>query len=548
MDSQTIYIALDEPLLPGKKLTAGRLSCLYEHGRLRYIKYDGNEIIRLVYFAVRDPEWRTAEYLIEKEWIVDDSSGFTISYSALHRLDDISYRVDVRLNFSNDMLLFAVKGTALTSFKRNRIGICVLHPVSTCSGLPVEVTAPDGGVYTSIFPHLISPHQPFKNIRELKYWTGGQFVATFSFEGDTFETEDQRNWGDGTFKTYSTPLEIPIPVEVVKGETLEQAVQIRFSGHPELNVSNEVAATKTRFPKIGYEAPSGNQGLSKKEIALLREILFDHYRVEISLADNDWSKRLEQRLHEASLLQTKIELILEFEDALNEVQKFIDFIGLQSDLVESILVLQNGHPTADWTTFDAVHRMIKNKYPHISVGYGTNGFFAELNRHRPEGDLPDFVSFSLSPQVHASDTRSIIENLQQFKDTIATIRSFAPGTMIHVSPITFKIRSSNSESGSPRDYDPRQHTSFGAWWTLGCIQQLAASDRLTFYQVTGYRGIRSDINESADNSELYRVMKELKRFKPRWVISQEVLKEDQLPRTIIFENEQGDLLEFCSDR
>ena len=36
-------------------------------------------------------------------------------------------------------------------------------------------------------------------------------------EGETFETEDQRNWSDASFKTYGTPLHLPFPVEVEEG-------------------------------------------------------------------------------------------------------------------------------------------------------------------------------------------------------------------------------------------------------------------------------------------------------------------------------------------
>ena len=46
-------------------------------------------------------------------------------------------------------------------------------------------------------------------------------TATLSFAdglraeaGDVFEIEDQRNWTDGSFKTYSTPLSLPFPVPV----------------------------------------------------------------------------------------------------------------------------------------------------------------------------------------------------------------------------------------------------------------------------------------------------------------------------------------------
>ena len=50
-------------------------------------------------------------------------------------------------------------------------------------------------------------------------------------EGETFETEDQRNWSDASFKTYGTPLHLPFPVEVAEGTRVEPvASRCRSSG------------------------------------------------------------------------------------------------------------------------------------------------------------------------------------------------------------------------------------------------------------------------------------------------------------------------------
>ena len=45
---------------------------------------------------------------------------------------------------------------------------------------------------------------------------GGEIVIRF--EGDLWEMEDQRNWTDASYKTYSTPLRPPYPVEIREGD------------------------------------------------------------------------------------------------------------------------------------------------------------------------------------------------------------------------------------------------------------------------------------------------------------------------------------------
>ena len=48
-------------------------------------------------------------------------------------------------------------------------------------------------------------------------------------EGDLFETEDQRNWTDDSFKTYSTPLSLGTPHQARRGQVFHQQVVARVT-------------------------------------------------------------------------------------------------------------------------------------------------------------------------------------------------------------------------------------------------------------------------------------------------------------------------------
>ena len=229
MNVETITIPFDEVLLPARRLSTKVFDCLYEQGKLRYIKCGDSEIIRMIYFAVRDKDWETATVAIGNESIVEKENSFSISYSALHSLNDILYEADICINADNDTLRFQVKGRASSSFYRNRIGICVLHPVRECIGSEVMISRPDKSTYSSNFPTTISPHQPFKDVQLMRYRINGGSHITLAFEGDIFETEDQRNWSDNSFKTYSTPLDLPKPVQVSVGDEIKQAVELHIN-------------------------------------------------------------------------------------------------------------------------------------------------------------------------------------------------------------------------------------------------------------------------------------------------------------------------------
>ena len=68
------------------------------------------------------------------------------------------------------------------------------------------------------------PPGPSANSR----WTSPSGVtAYFAFEGDHFELEDQRNWTDAAFKSYSTPLSRGLTHDAVRGHALRQRVTVR---------------------------------------------------------------------------------------------------------------------------------------------------------------------------------------------------------------------------------------------------------------------------------------------------------------------------------
>ncbi len=49
---------------------------------------------------------------------------------------------------------------------------------------------------------------------------------TVEFDGGLFEMEDQRNWTDNTFKSYTPPLSDPRPLHLRKDQVLTYAVRV----------------------------------------------------------------------------------------------------------------------------------------------------------------------------------------------------------------------------------------------------------------------------------------------------------------------------------
>jgi hypothetical protein len=126
-------------------------------------------------------------------------------------------------------------------------------------------------------------------------------------------------------------------------------------------------------------------------------------------------------------------------------------------------------------------------------------FFTELNRERTPVEELDFLTFSINPQVHASDIRSMTENLGALGDVISSCKAFAGDKKVHVSPVTLRIRTSGRANPGawapgvplPADVDARQLSLFAAAWTVGCFKHLAESGvaSVTFFETCGWRGV-----------------------------------------------------------
>lgn len=440
--------------------------------------------------------------------------------------------------------MFHMRGEALSHFKRNRIGLCVLHPIHACAGVEAQVTRKDGTSYKAIFPADISPHQPFLDIQQMHY-TVENIQVHVTFEGDVFETEDQRNWTDSSYKTYSTPLHLPMPVEVKKGETLEQNVSLHVATNNVVTRSNtkhnhKIQPQKVPLPHIGFCRVPGSDLLSEPAIGLLKKLPFHHYRITLHLDDAAWMEELQRSATEAQQLETPLEVVVFFSTgADNEGRALLQQLQKINTPLFSMLLLQKGVKATPGPLLQKWYAVLKQTFSKAHIGWGTDGNFADLNRARP-GDTPhDFVSFSLYPQVHASDSRSIIENLETQHHTLQTVHTFTQQP-VHLSPVTF----AGHHVGAT---DPRQRTAFAAWWTLKTLHNLSGARSITFYNCTGANGLLQQDSRSNElrPTRVYEVFAQLKAFHTTWIL--QTLDADPLLDAVVFENESGEQLQFVLD-
>jgi D-apionolactonase len=503
-------------------LHAGPIELLYENGFIRYLKANDIEVLRMIYFALRDENWTTFKPWIENENIRTEQNSFQIRYRCLNKKDDrviISWETLID-GKADGTITFEIKGDVHEDLWKNRAGFCVLHPIGEhITGHPVEIIHPDGNKTSSKFPVRIDPENPFRNIQHMRWFTTNMWFR-LDFEGDIFETEDQRNWTDASFKTFCTPLDLPKPALLKKGDTIHQKVVFQ----PESKISDiptqakEIKITKTKEP---HKLPILGIGSSRVEITdavaeQFRHLPFSIYRIDIRFGDKNWISGFSFDCVSAAKLKLKPEVVLHLtDDYKNELEAFV-MLCLQNRLViESVLLLHEEKPATPQNIID-YSPTIRQQLPGVKVGAGTDYNFRELNTNRFDPKGLDFICYSIQPQEHAFDDRSVMETLEAQKETVLSAKEIYPGLAIHVSPVTLKKRSNpyaNNEDKSlliELQADPRQMTVFNARWTLESIRHLAEAGTasITYFEPTGHLGIMDA------NGNLYPVANSIKLLQP----------------------------------
>nr|MBP9902970.1 hypothetical protein [Verrucomicrobiota bacterium] len=112
-------------------LRAGPLTMLYDptSGMVRRIKLGEIEVLRGIYAAVRDRNWGTVPATIRERSRQVASDSFHVEFECEHRQGDIHFVWQGLIAGDADgTLRYELNGEARTTFSRNRIGFCVLHP------------------------------------------------------------------------------------------------------------------------------------------------------------------------------------------------------------------------------------------------------------------------------------------------------------------------------------------------------------------------------------------------------------------------------------
>jgi D-apionolactonase len=539
-----LWYARDEAPIEPQILRAGPLTIELHGPDLRYVRTARNEVVRRVYMAVRDLNWNTLPVVVSEPVVEAGSDEFRVSFDARNAVDGIDFSWHGTIEGTGDgQVSYAVDGIAQSTFMFAKVGLCIHHPPDESAGRLFRGAAPDTPVGGALPQHIGPQITLVDDAWDIPLFDPVEWLEIdmphgerihFDFEGDLFEMEDQRNWTDGSFKTVSTPAYLGYRHTIELGGRIRQKVSFQVEGlappaPPGRRVQRRTLYIRGKLdvvvPPLGLGSASHGVPPTAAQTALLRALGPSHVRVDVRPGRVE---RLERGLAEAESIGAGLELALFVNGDRSMVDEVVATLSASSVPLARTLVFADG---AETTPLEYV-QYVRDRLGGSPVGGGTNVYFNELNRNRPDPEQLDVVAYSINPQVHAFDELSLVEGLAAQYETVRSARAFLGSTPIAVTPITLRprfnavatVEESVADGGLPPQVDPRQMSQFAAAWTLGSLKYLAGAgaSSLTYFETTGWGGVieRADVEYTeafpslpGDPFPLYHVLRDLCRHR-----------------------------------
>ncbi len=519
-----------------RKLVAGPLTLEYSEGSLWNISNGSEEAIRRIYLVFQDINWTSRPFIIKDEiWqIADRSFSAKIKAQGSHDAKDLSVELEITGSESGE-ITYGFSASTAVSFMRNRLGLCLLHPVAGLAGRECELTKADGAVEVSRFPDAISPNQPFLNLSGISHKLQSGQVVSVNFAGEIFESEDHRNWSDASYKTYCTPISLPFPAQVTPGEALSQKITISISGEHVTPISKNESAVITvdakefELPEIGLGLSEDPAHLIASEYVGFEDLAIKHLRLSLN-GDSQIRSAVEKALLVTQQLKIDLDVAIKAE-SLEQLKAILQSIIEFKDQIRSLYIFSASEKTTPIRFIQVAEEQLGDKSKIIG---GTDLYFTELNRNQSAVDFVDRVNFSINPQVHSFDDRTLIQNTATQKTIAKNAHRIANGKKVSIGPITLRPRYNPnatepdkdvSNTPLPSSVDARQRTWFAEGWAAMSIRSLTESasiSAVTYFETLGWRGIRElstgskdPLNFASKTSEdfpVWRLFKNLKGF------------------------------------
>lgn len=469
------------------------------------IAFRGRPVLRSVRLAVRDRDWNTLPLQVDA--VREDDGCLALEVRAGDDAGGVAGELVARAD--GDRLEISIDLACTAAFETNRTGLVVLHPPQL-SGRGLTVEHPDGSAEVTRFPRGIRPHQPATAIAALS-WTSDAGPVRAAFAGDTFEMEDQRNWTDASFKTYSRPLALPFPYRLRRGDRVHQSLTLDRTGDlpPEPVPRPDAIELRLegRVPSFGVAASTAPEAADG---GAHRPPPASWVLVELDLASPAWPAALARAQRAGLPLDVRFIVDEEHPDALRDGVRALAGVAVRR--VTAFRARGPARHVSDVETVAALRAALADARRSVPVAGGVRTHFTEL--HREHHRLPvglDGIGFAITPLFHDVSTAQLIESVAMQRIVAEQAVRLADGVPLDVGPIGL-LPHVNAVATTPeprprhadlRDgygpalrgvADERQDAAELGAWTVASAAALSVPGvrSLSYFEEWGPRGIRHE--------------------------------------------------------
>ncbi len=485
--------------------------------------------LRAIRVVVRDADWQTLEW--EQVNVSERAGGDASIVLTLMAHSDGYSPVSARLELQAIGPTFGatLELEAGAGLRTNRSGLVVLHSPAL-SGNDLTVIHSDKSITRRVFPTRIEPHQPATDVSGYR-WRGRAADFSLTLLGEVFEMEDQRNWTDASFKTYSRPLADPFPYRIAAGEKIRQCLRLSveptadgFAAPPRADTSSlKLRLSGAPFASIFATASNDPDPAPQSAAAFCRQL------VELDLQSMNWSAALNRAVAEATVLDVRLVASESEFAAIDLAVAALARVAERGTTIERIGVYDaESHVSTDAAATAlrdalAAHQLVTR------IAGGSRAHFTELNRFVAE--LPEFldeVSFSSTPLFHDQTTAQLVEAVAMQRLSAQQATEIAGPSPVVVGPVTLRPRFNSVATTAParptrtdlvEGYgaafhdagDPRtQSPELAAWLIASAAAHLVPGvASLAWFESWGARGFMDATGRSHPAHEAFHALTEL---------------------------------------
>ena len=290
-----------------------------------------------------------------------------------------------------------------------------------------------------------------------------------------------------------------------------------------------VDAKEFELPEIGLGLSEDPAHLIASEYVGFEDLAIKHLRLSLN-GDSQIRSAVEKALLVTQQLKIDLDVAIKAE-SLEQLKAILQSIIEFKDQIRSLYIFSASEKTTPIRFIQVAEEQLGDKSKIIG---GTDLYFTELNRNQSAVDFVDRVNFSINPQVHSFDDRTLIQNTATQKTIAKNAHRIANGKKVSIGPITLRPRYNPnatepdkdvSNTPLPSSVDARQRTWFAEGWAAMSIRSLTESasiSAVTYFETLGWRGIRElstgskdPLNFASKTSEdfpVWRLFKNLKGF------------------------------------